>query len=375
MWPIPGFGIPDDQLSLVFARFKRINHPDHVKVQGTGLGLSMVKELVEAHGGNISVRSELAKGSTFRVELPLAESARDGATAGVFEAKHAVDIELNTLTGEQAGAVVDSPALPSDSNEDGKTSVLVIEDTTQMREFLVSLFDNRYEVYSAPDGEQGIALAKQKLPDIVVSDVMMPGKNGYEVCAELKSDEATCHIPIILLTAKADLQSRMQGWKEQADEYLAKPFDEDELQMRVTNLLGIRKTLKQRFGRTLHEAPEQLPTLAAELNEKDQGFLDRFHQLIADKFNDCELNLPTVAGELFVSERLLQKKLKALLDHNFTEYLRTYRLNQAKQMLSAGVRISDVWDETGFSSQAYFARCFKAEFGQTATQFIQQQKG
>ncbi len=374
-----GYGIPDEQLGLVFERFKRINHPEHVKIQGTGLGLSMVKELVEAHGGVIDLQTELGKGSTFRVELPVEQNV-DSVTssAGLAAAKSSVDLELKTLEKPQDTAPVVVEEHPEQSLQSSvaiqnstKTSLLIIEDTPEMRDFLVSLFVEQYEVFSAPDGEQGIEVAKKQLPDIIISDLMMPGKNGYEVCNELKTHELTSHIPIILLTAKADLESRMQGWAEQADEYLAKPFDEGELKIRVTNLLGIRQTLKQRFGRILHEQPEALPELITELNDKDQQFLERFQTLIEKRHADSDLNLPTAAKELFVSERLLQKKLKALLDHNFTEFLRTFRLNRAAQMLKEGKRASDVADETGFSSQAYFSRCFKAEFGKTATQYQQ----
>lgn len=369
-----GFGIPQEQLPLVFARFKRINHPEHVKVQGTGLGLSMVKELVESHGGNISLTSTLGKGSVFRVELPVVPTAEQASiqSAGLSAAHASVDLELKAFEEKPLETNQPEQAKQSNPNSPDKPSLLVIEDTPQMNEFVQSLFVDEYQVYSAFDGETGIELAKKQLPDIIISDLMMPGKNGYEVCRELKGDELTSHIPIILLTAKADLESRKKGWQKQADEYLAKPFDEEELKMRVDNLLTIRQTLKARFGRVLHDHPEELPELITELSDKDQQFLQRFAALIEARHADSELNLPGAARELAVSERLLQKKLKALLDHNFTDYLRAFRLNRAAELLKEGQRASDVAFETGFSSQAYFSRCFKAEFGMTATQYVQQ---
>ena len=368
-----GFGIPAEQLPLVFERFTRVNHPEHVKVQGTGLGLSMVKELVEAHGGKIYVETQLDVGSTFTVELPQAQGAEPAISASGL-AQSSVDIELQAMELQQPSAKTAQPE-PSDElmlRSGDKLTILVIEDTDQMREFVVSLFTDEFAVLSAPDGEQGVCLATKHLPDIIISDVMMPGKTGFEVCNELKTNELTSHIPIILLTAKSDMESRMQGWREQADEYLAKPFDEDELKLRVNNLLAIRKTLKQRFGRILHQEPEKIEQVSDELTGKDQDFLKRFSQVIEDNYASSEFNLPMAAAAMYASERLLQKKLKALMDHTFTEYLRTYRLTKAAQLLKTGKKVSDTADECGFSSQAYFSRCFKAEFGQTATQYQQE---
>ena len=372
-----GYGIPKEQFPRVFERFKRINHPEHIKVQGTGLGLSMVKELVEAHGGKIYFETELGKGSTFVVELPQVDKVDDKmGNGGLIRTKGSVDIELQAIQINHAQDdvtptdVIDEQSLNQD-NSDSRLKLLIIEDTKQMCEFIASLFAEQYIVVSAADGEQGIELAKQHLPDIIISDVMMPGKSGFEVCKELKNDELTSHIPIILLTAKNDIQSRMQGWRERADEYLAKPFDEDELKLRVNNLLAIRKTLKLRFGRVLHEQPSQIEQVATELTGKDQDFLKRFADVIEQNYASSEFNLPMAASSMYVSERLLQKKLKALMDHTFTEYLRTYRLNKAAELLKQGSKASDAADECGFSSQAYFSRCFKAEFGKTATQYQQ----
>lgn len=338
----------------------------------------MVKELVESHQGTITVESSLGQGSTFVVELPLNNDNPEQVqtSVGLMGAQNSVELELRAL---EEAPVSTKPqtmisGLSQDTENNSRLTLLVIEDTTNMRDFVISLFCDDFDVLSAPNGEQGLQLAQQHLPDIVISDLMMPGKDGYEVCHELKNDQLTSHIPVILLTAKADLQSRKRGWQEQADEYLAKPFDEEELKLRVVNLLAIRQTLKARFGRVLHEQPQQLPQLLSELNDKDQQFLQRFEALINSRYTDSELNLPTVAKAMFVSERLLQKKLKALIDHNFTEYLRTFRLTRAAQLLKAGQRSADVAIDTGFSSQAYFSRCFKAEFGMTATQFIQQNR-
>jgi CheY-like chemotaxis protein len=250
-------------------------------------------------------------------------------------------------------------------------TVLIIEDSSQMRMFLTGILSQDYTVYSAADGEEGILQAKEKMPDLIVSDLVMPGKSGYEVCSALKSDDTTCHIPIILLTAKSDLESRKQGWREQADEYLTKPCDEDELKLRLANLLGIREALKQRFGQVLRHTFEVLPTVAKEYSERDQQFLQRFTSLLGSRCGDSELKISDVATELAVTVRTLQNKLKSLTDNSFTEYLAMIRMVKAKDLLKQGKKVADVAWETGFTEHTYFSKFFKEHAGETPTQFKQ----
>ncbi|MCJ8269089.1 MAG: response regulator, partial [Psychrosphaera sp.] len=250
-----------------------------------------------------------------------------------------------------------------------RASVLIIEDSSQMQMFLTGILSQDYTVYSAADGDEGIVQAKEKMPDIIISDLVMPGKSGYEVCNALKSDDTTCHIPIILLTAKSDLESRKQGWREQADEYLTKPCDEDELKLRLANLLGIRHALKQRFGQVLRHTFEVLPTIATEYSERDQLFLQRFTSLLDGRCGDSELKISDVATELAVTVRTLQNKLKSLTDNSFTEYLATIRMVKAKDLLKQGKKVADVAWETGFTEHTYFSKFFKEHAGETPTQF------
>ena len=249
--------------------------------------------------------------------------------------------------------------------------LLVIDDTPQMLNLLTVVFGEEYRVHTASDGESGLDKADDLLPDLVISDLVMPGINGYEVCERLKSADATSHVPVILLTTKADIDSRRQGWQAHADAYVTKPFDEQELKLQVQALLDNRNTLKARFGKQWHEQPDKIPEeMVKELSPKDRDFLQRFEALIAKRYDDVELNLTSCASDLAVSGRLLQMKLKALMDHGFTDYLRTYRLNKAMALLKGGEAVADVADKTGFSSQSYFSRCFKTEFGKTPSSCI-----
>lgn len=347
-----GIGIPQAQQANVFERFARVTSSAHLSQQGTGLGLALVKELVEQHKGCLALNSAEGQGSCFSLHLPLSEDCN-----GVHEPPlpH-VRVPQEPLQ---------TPVQTQYDAQDERPSVLVIEDTPQMLDYLSELLAQDYRVLRACHGEEGLALAVEQLPDLIISDVMMPGIDGYQVCHRLKDAFETSHIPVILLTAKGDLQSRLEGWDQQADEYLAKPFSPQELLQRIANLLAIRQRLKLSFtGQHTHLEP---PLLG--VSPKDTQFVERFKALIAERHSDETLNLPDTASTLAMSDRLLQKKLRALLDKTFTEYLRSYRLNRARELLSTGKKAMEVSDETGFSSQAYFNRCFKNEFGQTPGQY------
>lgn len=259
--------------------------------------------------------------------------------------------------------------LVSQADDGARNSVLVIEDSPQMQTILETILSEHYQVAIACDGEQGIEMAKEIHPDIIISDLVMPGKNGYEVCNALKADDTTCHIPFVLLTAKSDLESRMKGWREQADEYLTKPFDENELKLRISNLLGIRRAIKQRFGETLQYSPDILPEVIKEYSERDQQFLHRFRDLMEQRCAEHDLKIGDVANELHLTVRTLQNKLKSLTDNNFTEYLKETRLSRAKQLLKKGKKVADVAWETGFAEQTYFSKFFKEHIGETPTQY------
>ncbi len=323
-----------------------------------------------------SLKSNSAYIGAFDVSA-LSKSMINACDEGHFERKlltplcaalNALMIQLNNIMAQfkdELESTVDVGVQTSGT----RPTVLIIEDSSQMRMFLTGILSQDYTVYSAADGEEGILKAKEKMPSLIVSDLVMPGKSGYEVCSALKSDDTTCHIPIILLTAKCDLESRKQGWREQADEYLTKPCDEHELKLRLANLLGIRDALKQRFGQVLRHTFEVLPTVAKEYSDRDQQFLQRFTTLLGSRCGDSELKISDVANELAVTVRTLQNKLKSLTDNSFTEYLAMIRMIKAKDLLKQGKKVADVAWETGFTEHTYFSKFFKEHAGETPTQF------
>jgi CheY-like chemotaxis protein/HPt (histidine-containing phosphotransfer) domain-containing protein len=281
---------------------------------------------------------------------------------------HALMTRLDSIIGLAEDEVPVTTAA-SGTGDGDRSSILIIEDSSQMQLFLKSVLADEYLVYVADDGEEGITMAREKMPDIIISDLVMPGKSGYEVCNTLKSDDTTCHIPFMLLTAKTDRESRIQGWRELADEYLTKPCDEEELKLRIVNLLGIRHALKQRFGQVLNQTRDVLPQVASEYSERDQLFLQRFTVLIEGRCADADLKISHVASELALTVRTLQNKLNALTDNNFTEYLAKTRMVKAKGLLRQGKKVADVTWETGFTEHTYFSKFFKEHAGETPTQF------
>jgi CheY-like chemotaxis protein len=227
-----------------------------------------------------------------------------------------------------------------------------------MRDYLGQVLGRAYQLAFAADGDAGLEAAFKDVPDLVVCDIMLPGKDGYEICHTLKTDDRTSHIPVILLTALEGREDRLKGLAEKADDYLVKPFDEAELMQRIANLLALRALLQRRFARDLRfEAP------LADLGKRDQAFLQKLARVAAAHHADAEFDVSRMATALAAGERNLQRKLKALLGMSPAEYLREYRLQQAMERLRGGERPGDVAFATGFVSQAHFSKCFRAQFG------------
>jgi DNA-binding response OmpR family regulator/sugar lactone lactonase YvrE len=268
-----------------------------------------------------------------------------------------VEPELNPKVPEQRHV----EDWPRDALPHHEATVLIVEDNDDMREYLRAALAPRYRCLLASDGAHGVRLALEELPDIVISDVMLPGQDGYAVCREIKGDERTSHIPVILLTALEGEDHKLRGLEERAEDYLTKPFNEAELLQRIRNMLEIRSLLQRRYARELR-FDEHPP---AELNTRDRGFLVKLAQVAAAQHGNPEFDTSAIASALAASERQLQRKLKALTGLTPAEYLREYRLQQALARLRAGERPGEVAYAVGFNSQPYFTTCFKAQFGYT----------
>lgn len=396
-----GFGISEADLALVFERFGRIKN-DGDYIPGSGIGLALVKELLVIHQGDISVQSQLGKGSCFTVTLP----TLDGKEPDEKESLNDKSVNEQVVADAMARMTPRKLAL-QDTLQQGEqisdtlSNILVIEDNADMRQYIIDSLGGRFHCLAAPDGKAGLDLAVQHLPDLVISDVMMPNMDGFEVTQRLKSDDKTNHIPVILLTARGDRESRIKGWSQKADEYLEKPFNTEELLMRIDNLLAIRQLLRKRFGHAfISPLPDSLPSLTpslsscdntavptvlveenkqesselsredgANLNPAHQIFLDQTNKVLDQYYQDSDFDVAKFAVQMALSHRQLGRKMKAILDMTPAEALRNYRLNQAAKLLKQGGSASVVAHQVGFTTHSYFSQCFKARFNCLPSQF------
>lgn len=350
-----GRGIPADQLPHIFNRFFQAEDVSSEEVPGTGIGLTLVKELVNLHGGTITVRSIENKRTSFRLRFPLNrnESNEAVATASpsfVFSEKKWVAAAGNTPS-----------YLPIDRHTSTTPLVLIIEDHEDVRFYIKQNLRQHYRLLEAADGQDGIDKALEHQPDLIISDVMMPKKNGYEVCRTLKNDQRTSHIPLILLTAKAAREEKLHGLEEGADDYLLKPFDTEELQLRVRNLIASRQQLRQQ-----RTEPAEQAGIDTQLNATDRAFLEKVYSILDTHLDNEQFGVDVLAEEVGMSRRHLNRKLSALTDLSANPFIRNYRLQKALLMLQRQEgNVSEVAIATGFSSTAYFVKCFREKFGQT----------
>jgi signal transduction histidine kinase/ligand-binding sensor domain-containing protein/DNA-binding response OmpR family regulator len=383
-----GIGIPNDKLDSVFERYSRVLDENSEQVTGAGIGLALVKELVTAHQGRIEVDSELGQGTCIRIYLPIVDEVSEQAVK-----QHSNDeiiaMEIMGLTSQKIEAVAASAsasASATESDTSGKPCVLVIEDNPDMREYIANSISDDYQVMTANNGKQGLQVAIEQVPDLIISDIMMPEMDGYQTAHALRHNEVTNHIPIILLTARGDRESRLKGWYERADEYLTKPFDVEELKIRLQNLLDIRNILKKRFAENAFEArvvtidnlqSEITTETSAEIesdietnqNRLQQAFVDKLNHILEQYYTNASTSIQDITSQLAMSERQFFRKMKNVLDMTPSEYLRRFRLEKARQLLNQGKKTSFVTYEVGFNSQSYFGKCFKAQYGMSPSEF------
>ncbi|MEM7367731.1 MAG: response regulator [Bacteroidota bacterium] len=350
-----GIGIPEDQLPYVFDRFYQAEGGDTHASPGTGIGLALAKELVELHAGTIRVKSELGKGSEFWVDLP----GRMGDVSAIPES-----YESQVSMGEPLQIAADIPSpVPNGNN---KSHILIVEDHPDVRDYLNSELQLMgYRVSQAINGRDGLSKAGQDQPDLIISDVMMPEMDGYAFVQGIRSELITCHIPIILLTAKASDESKLNGLQVGADAYLTKPFNRSELQIRVGKLIEQREQLRQRFSQAVHIRPEEVSAIPM-----DQAFVKQVTDIIEQHLSHEQFGVEALSKEVAMSVTHLNRKLKAIIGQSAGKLIRSMRLQRAADLISqqAGT-ISDIAYELGFSSPNNFSTAFKKQFGTSPSEY------
>lgn len=350
-----GSMISVEHIRNIFDRFYRID----MHHAGSGIGLALVKAFVELHKGTISVESDEKQGTIFTVDLPMQ----------TCEVTVSVDSPLSSSIGASVSSALNNAQVaeeeePEKDYDSSKPSVLIIDDNADIRSYVYSLLHTDYTVIEAVDGSDGIRKAMKYVPDLIISDVMMPGIDGIECCRRLKSELQTCHIPVILLTACSLDEQRIQGYDGGADSYISKPFSSQLLLARVRNLIDSHRRLKQFFG--------DRHTLAKEdVCDMDKNFVEKFKSLLDAKLGDSNLNVEDLGKDMGLSRVQLYRKIKSLTNYSPNELLRIARLKKAASLLaSSDMTVAEIGYEVGFSSPSYFTKCYKEQFGESPTDFL-----
>lgn len=354
-----GMGIPEADQPYIFDRYYRISKPPvapHEKdAEGTGIGLALTKELIVLMGGEISLESRPEEGAKFRVLIPIRRQAP------IIEIKEEAAPSPLVPNLAPSGEEAISPSLEDTRPEekDQLPTLLVIEDNPDLVEYLTSLLEDHYTLLVARDGQEGLDIALDRIPDLILSDVMMPKKDGFEVCSILKKDERTSHIPIVLLTAKTSTESRIQGLERGADAYLAKPFDPKELFVRLKKLKELRQMLQARYQSL--EPP--VPAEEASFRQED-AFMAKLRQMVEDRMNDPEFNTTQLCREIGMSRTNLHLKIKALTNKSTSEFINAVRLQKARQLLlHSDLNVNEVAYDVGYKDPSYFSRKFTETYG------------
>jgi signal transduction histidine kinase/ligand-binding sensor domain-containing protein/DNA-binding response OmpR family regulator len=347
-----GIGIPEDKLDKIFTRFFQVDNSGQVE-KGTGIGLSLVAEFVKLHSGEISVRSEIGKGSCFTVKLPVSNSWELAESAD-----KPIDEVLNIST-----------VIPNNEQKivvQGRPVLLIAEDNDDLRFYLKDNLLQQFEVLEASDGDTALIMIQKNVPDLIISDIMMPGIDGVELCKRVKSDRTICHIPFILLTAKSSEQQMLQGFEMGADDYITKPFNFQILEAKINNILSLRNSMRQLFKNKLQIEPRDITVTSL-----DEQFMQKVLDLAEKHIASTEYTVEMMSHDLGMSRTLLYKKILALTGKPPLEFLRSFRLKRAAMLLDRSqMNVSEIAFQVGFNDPKYFSRHFKAEFGVIPSKYV-----
>jgi len=356
-----GVGISEAEQKYIFQHFYQAEHPDFTTNQpSSGIGLSLTKELVNLHNGNIQVKSQRGLGTSFIIELPL---------TGMSLTKN------ETLTIAQTDSIntsklITTPALvPFNKSEFNQTLILVVEDHPDLQQYIKSCLIDDYQLITANDGAIGIEQAIKQVPDLIITDIMMPKKDGYELTRTLKTHAATSHIPIVMLTGKSARASRIQGLEASADDYLTKPFDAEELRLRIKNLINNRQKWISHFQNKASNAKADLS-----IPSMEDKFIQQALKAVEENLGDEHFTVEKLGRSLRLDRTQLFRKLKAITGQNPSNFIRTVRLKKAYALLAnRSATVGEVAFSVGFSSTTYFNRCFKEQFGKTPGTVLKEQ--
>lgn len=351
-----GIGIPPEAQQKVFDRFYQHPMPGHIMNQGSGIGLSIAGEFVKMHGGTIDLESEVGKGSTFIVTLPLRERLAHAAPAYVADAPPAdtapIDVEL-----------------VEEKNGKEKPLILLVEDNDEFREYLKEVFQKEYRILEAANGRVGLDMTLEHIPDLIVSDVMMPEMDGIALCRSIKTDRRVSHIPVVLLTARAEDEQQLQGYQTGADAYVTKPFRLDILQVRISNLILQREQLQKQFQQHVEIRPSEVA-----VRSMDEQFVNSAVKVVEDNLANAEYTVEQLSEAMSMSRVYLYKKILSLTGKTPVEFIRIIRIRRAADLLEKSqLTVSEIAYQVGFNNPKYFTKHFKEAYQMLPTEYRKKQ--
>ncbi len=368
-----GIGLDESELQKVFDRFYRVTEAEQDGQMGSGIGLAFVQSLMALHRGSISLYSEKGKGTEFYIGLQKGNTylkpdeimVADETVASSIAGKNGLD-EDNQLSIHATLQDIETAHFIQEHKVIGKPRLLIVEDNAELRQFLAESFEEQYHITLAEDGKQGLASAQETIPDMIISDIMMPEMDGIDMCKAIRATTAISHIPIVLLTAKNSVQSRIEGAEAAADAYIAKPFSLRLLQAAIKNLLESRRQLKERYTQSSLMEAHELAT-----NQRDRQFLQTMMQIIEANLEDSEFDVEKICRTMGIGRTILYDKVNALTGKSVGEFIRKMRLQTAAKILvTENLPVNLVMDRVGIQSPSYFSRAFKKEFGKTPSQYL-----
>ena len=372
-----GIGIAENKQKSLFVRFENLVDKNLFNQASTGIGLSLVKELIDMHHGSISIRSKLGEGSCFSIRLQKGKEHFD-ETVEFILSDYVVSDTSPAYTGNQFSSLTGNEEENLNSE---KETILIVEDNQELRFFIRTIFAQYFNVIEAENGNIGLEKSKLYMPDIIISDVMMPEKDGIEMVRELRDEMTTSHIPIVMLTAKSTIESKIEGMKLGADDYITKPFSAAYLKARIFNLLEQRKKLQALYCASLLPASTEQPlagkkeTTTPALSPNDRKFMDKVMETIEKHLDNGDLTVEDIAGEVNMSRSVFFKKLKTLTGLSPVEFLKEIRMKRAAQLIETEeYNMAQIAYMVGLNDSHYFSKCFKQQYGMTPTEYKESRK-
>jgi signal transduction histidine kinase/DNA-binding response OmpR family regulator len=354
-----GKGISPVDINKVFERFYQGSNEDYTYQTGTGIGLSLTKTLVELHHGKIFVTSEKGKETCFTILMPLGNNH--------FKKSEIIQepIDISSKISESPFSITEDKSNKPEPPQNAPT-IMVVEDNYELRKYILSTLSVKYKILEAGDGEMGYNLAVENVPDLIISDIIMPNLSGIELCKQIKGNIVTSHIPIILLTAKITLEDQINGIETGADAYITKPFNVRYLEVITNNLIQSRQRLFKRFSQEVYILPKEITN-----NSLDQNFLENVINHIEENILSTELSVENLASHLLMSPGHIWRKIKSLTGQSTNEFIRTIRLKKAIKLIEEGnLNVSEIAYKVGFSSPAYFTKCFRKQYGKSPSRYF-----